>query len=132
MNSVGGINLQKTGDGISSIGACAYMVLKANHYSVNAKELSASKKSIYEMLDKYMDRPVNLSGISLEQALYFVSNGKAVIAMTGKQTAVVINGYTQSTVTLLNPNTGKEETVSRSQAENIFKEAGNHFISYMS
>lgn len=132
MNSIGGINLQKSGDGISSIGACAYMVLKSNHYSVDAKELTSSKKSVYEMLDKYMDRPVNLYGITLEEALYFVSSGKAVIAMTGGSQAVVISGYTVQNVTLLNPNTGKEETISRKQAEDIFAAAGNHFISYMS
>ncbi len=132
MNSIGGISLQKTGDGINSIEACAYMVLKANHYSVKAKDLGNHKKSVYEMLDKYMDRPVNLSGISLEQALYFVSSGKAVIAMTGVTEAVVISGYTQQTVTLLNPNTGREETVNRRQAEEMFEAAGNHFISYMS
>ncbi len=132
MNRVAGINLQKTGDGISSIGACAHMVLKANHYSVDAKELTATGKSVYGMLDKYMDRPVNLSGVNLEQALYFVSGGKPVIAMTGDSSAVVISGYDQSTITILNPNTGKEENVGRKQAEDIFKAAGNHFISYMS
>ena len=78
-----------------------------------------------------MEEPVNLTGASLEQVLYFVSNNKYVIAMTGASTAVVISGYDTKNVTVYNPDTGKVETYKRSQAEKIFQENGNSFFSYL-
>lgn len=131
MNTVGGVSLQKASSEITCISACAYMVLKANHYSVSASELSKSGLSVYDMLAKYMHRPVNLSGITLDQMLYFVSSDKPVIAMTGSNSAVVVIGYTPREVSVYNPNLGKEETYSMSNAKAIFKRGGNRFISYM-
>ena len=130
-NSIGGITMTKAGEGVSNLAACAHMVLKQNHVDVEAKELSGGEKSVYDMLASYMERPVNLKGCTLEQVLYFVSGNKPVIAMTGKNRAVVIAGYTERTLYLYDPATGKRQTVSRFQYEEIFKNADNCFISYM-
>ena len=86
---------------------------------------------MYNMLAEYMPKPMNLKGCTLEQVLYFVSSNKAVIAMTGNNKAVVISGYTGSVLYLYDPADGKRKTVSRSQYETIFKNAGNRFVSYM-
>lgn len=131
MNSVAGIEMRQESGKVSNLAACAYMVLKANHFSVSAEKLSAKNRSIYEMLQQYMEEPVNLNGTTLEQALYFVSSGKYVIGMTGKSTAVVISGYDTKNVTYYNPQNGKQETVSRTQMESVFQSAGNRFVSYL-
>ena len=107
------------------------MVLKKNHFTVDAKKLSQKNKPVYSMLSEYMTTPMNLKGCTLEQVLYFVSNNKAVIGMTSDNQAVVISGYTARQLYLFNPNNKKEVTVSRSEYEHIFKNAGNRFISYM-
>ena len=131
MNSIAGIEMQKSGGDISGLAACVSMVLKANHIAIDASVLSKKKSAVYPMLAKYMEEPVNLTGASLEQVLYFVSNNKYVIAMTGDSTAVVISGYDTKNVTVYNPDTGKVETYKRSQAEKIFQENGNSFFSYL-
>lgn len=51
--------------------------------------------------------------------------------MIGDRKAVVIGGYTESQLTIYNPQDGKKETVSRTQYEKIFEDAGNYFIGYM-
>lgn len=130
-NSIGGMEMQAAGKDVTNLAACAYMVLKLNHVSVTAKELSAKNKSVYDMLAQYLWQPMNLKGCSLEQVLYFVSNNKPVIAMTGDSEGVVISGYNTTQLHLYNPKTGREATVSRSEYEAIFKAAGNRFISYM-
>jgi hypothetical protein len=132
MNTISGIEKVQVGNGINNIGACAYIVLKSNHVSVDAKELSASGQSIYDMLEKHLERPVNLSGATLDQVIYFVSNGKPVIGMTSSNSAVVITAYSQTSVTYYNPSNGQSSTVSRKQAAEMFKSAGNAFVSYMS
>lgn len=104
---------------------------KAKHINADARELTKKNIPVYEMLAKYMTRPVNLKGCTLEQVLYFVSNNKPVIAMTAADKAVVIGGYTTTQLYLYNPDTGREATVNRSEYERIFKNAGNQFVSYM-
>ena len=131
MNNIGGLEMTKEGNGVSNLGACAYMILKQNHFTVDARELSAANKSIYEMLASYMPETINLKGCTLEQVLYFVSNNKAVAVSTGTGKAVVISGYTSSQLYLFNPEKNKEVKVSRSEYEKIFKQAGNQFVSYM-
>lgn len=131
MNSIAGIEMCQTSNKISNLAACTYMVLKANHFSISPQKLSAKKQSIYQMFQQYMSEPVDLSGVTLEQALYFVSSDKYVIGMTGNSTAVVISGYDTKTVTVYNPQSGKRETFSRTQAEEMFKNAGNRFVSYL-
>ncbi len=131
MNSIAGIEKTKSNARISNPAACAYMVLKANHVDADAEELTKLKRPIYDMLLEYMEHPINLTGITLEQAIYFVSSGKAVIGMTGKNTAVVISEYTQTSVTVIRPESGKSEKISRSQANHMFEDAGNIFIGYM-
>ncbi len=130
-NSIGGLEIREKGDGVSNLAACAYMVLKQKHINADARELTKKNIPVYEMLAKYMTRPVNLKGCTLEQVLYFVSNNKPVIAMTAADKAVVIGGYTTTQLYLYNPETGREATVNRSEYERIFKNAGNQFVSYM-
>lgn len=131
MNSIAGLEMKKASSKVSNLAACAYMVLKANHFSVDAEAMSAKNRSLYQMLGQYMDEPVNLTGATLEQVLYFVSSDKYVIAMTGKATAVVISGYDTKNVTYYDPATGKTETVSRTEMQKMCEDAGNKFVSYI-
>lgn len=131
MNSVAGLEMQEATSKVSNLAACAYMVLKANHFSVDAQKMSAKNRSLYEMLGQYMNEPVNLTGLTLEQVLYFVSSGKYVIGMTGKSTAVVICGYDTKTVSTYNPANGKKETIGRAEMEKTFHDAGDKYVSYL-
>lgn len=131
MNSIAGIEMQKAQGQISGFAACVSMVLKANHVSVDATALSKKKSAIYPMLAQYMEEPVNLTGATLDQVLYFVSNNKYVIAVTDDSTAVVISGYDTKNITVYNPVSGKVETYKRTQAEKLFKDNGNSFFSYL-
>ncbi|MCD8023065.1 MAG: hypothetical protein LUF30_08875 [Lachnospiraceae bacterium] len=74
---------------------------------------------------------VDLTGCTLEQVLYFVSEGKAVIAAT-ETGSVIITGYDDyGNLILLNP--GEEETYYYGPNDSLalFEAAGNIFISYL-
>lgn len=130
-NEIGGMELTKAGNGVSNLAACAHMVLKANHYDVKAKDIVTKGKSAYDILAKYIQRPMNLKGCTLDEVLYFVSGNKPVIAMVSDKQAVVIAGYNNMQLMLYNPQNNTKATVSRSEYEKIFKNAGNRFVSYM-
>lgn len=76
-------------------------------------------------------RMVTLSGATLDEVLYFVFRGAPVYAMKNRTDAVVITGYNASNITIYEPVTGKYKSLSLREAEEMFEEAGNIFLSYL-
>lgn len=130
-NSIGGMDPVKAKGKVTNLDACVYMVLKQNHLDVTVEELAEEKKPVYDLMAEYMEKPMNLKGCTLEQILYFVSSNKPVIAMVEDDKAVVITGYDTRKLYLNDPDTGRRLTVSRTQYEKTFEEAGNRYVSYM-
>lgn len=128
---IGQIEPQYAADGVSSIGASLAMLLKYNQITASARELSSLDQSIYQVLRENLSSPINLTGCTLEEVLYFVSNSRPVIAMKDGEHAVLIVGYDESSVTYIDPGaaTTKKESLTRAAA--MFEKAGNVFISYM-
>ncbi len=113
----------------SSIQQATQMLLQAAQVTAEAKDLKG--KSILSMLKPYLDQPVNLTGCTVDEILYFVSGEKPVIGMIDNDHAVLITEYTSSTVTWMDPVTHHAKTVSLAAAERIFKNAGYRFVSYV-
>ncbi len=84
-----------------------------------------------KMLRSHLDTPVNLTGCTVDEILYFVSSEKPVIAMESSGHAVLIIGYDSSSVTWMDPATHRKRKVSLNQAEHMFKQAGYVFVSYV-
>lgn len=133
-NQIGNISTIRTGNGVNSKGACLAMLLKYNHIKADASKLSESDKSAYRLLKRKMGERatvVNLNGCTLDEVLYFVSGNRPVIAWTSEDNAVLITEYTESTVTYVNPGSGKAEKKGITAASDMFKAAGNAFVSYV-
>lgn len=121
-----------TGGGVNSIGASLSMLLQVNGVTADAYALSSGDSSIYEKLKGSMSKqPVNLTGCSLTEVLYFVSGSRPVIAMKGASQAVLITGYDETHVTYIDPALHRTVRTSITQAENMFEQAGNLYISYL-
>ncbi len=130
-NTVSGITNVKAGGNVRSVDACAYMLLKSMYISVDMDDIAGKNMSILEILKQHIDTPVNLSGCTLDEVLYFVSGGKPVIAMKDSHNAVLITGYTINTVTIYDPSTGITSSMYHNNANAMFEAAGNVFVSYM-
>lgn len=115
---------------VSSIKASTHMLLQAAQITTSVSNLKGS--SIMKMLRSYLDTPVNLTGCTVDEILYFVSNERPVIAMLDNSHAVLITGYTSSTVTWMDPASHSSTTVSLNRAESTFEKAGYIFVSYIS
>lgn len=129
-HTIPGISKISTGNGVNSVGACMAMVLKLEHQNVSAKELTESGGSIYRTLKKYME-PLQLTGCTLDQVLYYVSGNRPVIAMKDKEHAVLITGYDEGHITYMDPAVNKSSTITMTRAEEMFKAGKNMFIAYM-
>lgn len=128
--TIGQITRVPVSEAVDSIGACLYMVLHYNHISADAKTLTAEGKSIYNVMKANLQSPVNLTGCTLDEVLYFVSAGSPVIAMKDGNNAVLITGYDESTITVIDPQ-GHLSKLSMKSGETLFANAGNIFISYI-
>ena len=119
-------------EGKGSIDSCVRMLINSSHSQVPQDvEFDFENESITGILKKNMKAtPVNLTGASLDEVLYYVSNGRPVIAMASSTKAVLITGYTGSTVTYIDLKNGtvKKKT---SEAKKMFSGVGNVFISYV-
>ena len=127
---LGQVKKTSVSQSVDSVGACLYMVLHYNHISTDAESLTKAGKSIYNVLQENLESPVNLSGCTLDQVLYFVSSGSPVIAMKNGGSAVLITGYDENSVTVADPQ-GHLGKISMKNAESLFEDAGNIFISYV-
>ena len=116
-------------DGSGSLKACTQMLLQAAQITTTTSELKG--KSTLSMLKRYLDFPVNLTGCTVDEILYFVSGSKPVIAMTGNTSGVLIMAYTTTDVSWMDPNTMQRRTMSIAAAEEYFKQFDYKFISYV-
>ena len=75
--------------------------------------------------------PIRLTGISLDDALYYVYTGRPVVAMTNREDGVLIYGYNTFNIMFINPKSQKVEKMGLQDANDLFEQAGNVFISYL-
>ncbi|MCD8151880.1 MAG: hypothetical protein LUD71_02155 [Clostridiales bacterium] len=116
------------GEGSSSQAMALSILLRRVNASVDADALLAAGESVYEILSENVSggAAYNLTGCSLEQTLYFVGIGYPVYAVQNRQ-AVLITGYTESTVTIYDPLTDSSDTETITAATEAFSAGGNVF-----
>ena len=67
--------------------------------------------------------------MDFDDILYYIDRGNPVIAIKDDNKAVLIVAYTPQNIEVMDVKTGKKSLMGKKEAENIFKEAGNIFIS---
>ena len=74
---------------------------------------------------------LDLTGCTMDEVLYYISNGAPVFAMTGSENAVLLIGYDSTHVTIFDPALGSSYRKSIEEADQMFEEAGSIFFSYI-
>lgn len=120
-----------TSNDVNSIGACLKMVIRYKKGSSSSVE-NVGGQSIFQGLKENLKYPpINLTGCTLDEVLYYVSSGRPVIAMKDKNNAVLIIGYDEYYITIIDPQAKTTSKITLSKAVELFGLAGNVFISYM-
>ncbi len=111
---------------------CLQQMLIYQGVTVTRDQLSIKNSSAYEVLKQYSkNTPVRLTGITLDDALYYVSKGRPVLAMTDSDDAILIYGYDTFNIMVVNPATGSRVKIGIQDSTQMFEEAGNVFLSYL-
>lgn len=118
--------------GLTSNKACAKMLLANSGVNVTVDQIGDKKRSIMDILTQYMKKdPVNLTGSTLDEVLYYVSEGRAVIAVKNNGQAVLITGYDEFNITMVDPELGRTWKEGHKDSSKMFEQAGNVFISFI-
>ena len=72
---------------------------------------------------------MDLTGCSLEETFYYISNGAPVIGMVDGTNAVLLMGYDEVSVSYMDPSSGSIEKKGLKASAEMFEAAGNVFIS---
>jgi hypothetical protein len=116
----------------NTIETCIKILLNYQKVNVATGKLSLKDSSAYDVLKKYSKyTPIRLTGITLDDALYYVSEGRPVIAMIDISNAVIIYGYDAFNITVFDPQTNKSKKIGIGDSANMFADAGNVFLSYL-
>lgn len=120
-------------DGGSSLGICLTQMLTAAGYTVDAKPLLAQGEPPLSILNKYVEGDVlDLTGLSVDQVLYYVSRGYPVLAVLGENKGVLIVGYDEFNVLILDPSNSTEPyKKGLNDSREYFDGLGNNFISFV-
>lgn len=125
------LSVEPNYSGETSLESCLNMIRGYLSGKNIERSMVSDNSLLSEMSDYIRATAVNLTGITLDEALYFINKGRPVIAMKSNMEAVLITGYDSFNITIIDPSAGKTSKVSLQTAEEMFEEAGNIFISYI-
>lgn len=115
-----------------SLAGCISMIAGVNGKSVRPSEVDGDSKYPAALMEEYCEvNPLNLTGCSTDEVLYYISQGSPVLAKYSKSRYVILMSYNSTKIRYLDPVTGKSTAVGREELSDTLKKAGNVFYSYL-
>ena len=117
----------------NSLGVCLDTMLAQEGIMRNSSYLLTQGENAVEILENNLENAqvLELTGCALDDVLYYVDKDIPVMVRLGQQKAVLITGFNDSEVVILDPDAGTLSKMKKKQAETIFEEAGNYYITYV-
>lgn len=94
------------------------------------EEGQTSLNACLTYMEQYDAQRMDLAGCSLSQVMYVINRGMPMIAMLDTEHAVLIVGYNWCDMYYIDPDTGRECSMSQSQFAEVTEAAGNTFIGF--
>ena len=132
-NQIMAIKEESVTDQKNSLTVCLDNILRHAGITRNTEYDLAQGKTAIQILEENMTgvQVLDLSGCSLDAVLYYVNQDIPVLAILEDCEAVLVTGFNEFNVVIMEPSTGKLYKKGMNDATTWFAENGNHFISYM-
>ena len=132
-NQIMAIKEESVTDQKNSLTVCLDNILRHAGITRNTEYDLAQGKTAIQILEENMTgvQVLDLSGCSLDAVLYYVNQDIPVLAILEDGEAVLVTGFNEFNVVIMEPSTGKLYKKGMNDATTWFEENGNHFISYM-
>lgn len=113
---------------VQSLSAMLKYYGKERSVSALMTEQNTPKSILIESIED--KKVLDLTGCNEEEILFYLSEGSPVFAMTDRNSAVLLVGYSASNIYYYNPELGTTNSMSHESASELFENAGNVFFSY--
>ena len=117
----------------NSVAVCLDTIFKFEGMVRNSEHLLAMEKSVADILEENLEgvQVLDLAGCNLDAMLYYLNQDLPVMALLKNGEAVLVTGFNDSQVVIMEPTTGKLYKKSMSESSEWFEENGNCFITYV-
>ena len=127
--------IRETGleDGESSLAVCLDTIFGYEGLARNSDYLLSRGQSVMEILEDNLEdaQILDLTGCSVDAVLYYVNRNIPVLALMRDGEAVLITGFDEYNIILLEPAIGRLYRMGLNDATERFSENGNCFITYI-
>ena len=108
------------------------MIAAVNGNEAAPESIDIGKGSIEQLMKKYSGHTArNLTGCTVDEILYYVSQGSPVLAKLNSNRYVIVMSYNATKIRYLDPVTGKSTAASRTDVTNRLEKSGKVFYSYI-
>lgn len=117
----------------SSLEVCLDVILTYEGVTRNTGYLLEQGKTVAEILQENLEnvQVLELTGCSLSSVLYYPDREIPVLALLEDGNVVLITGFNERNVVLMDPQTGQVSRMGLNDATAWFEENGNMFVSYV-
>lgn len=117
---------------VGSVQAAVAMLLSKKGITAKISPEQA-RRPVAEILEQYVPgRVLSMSGVSLDEVLYYIWKGQPVLALTGEEKkAVVLVGYTARDVIYYDPEKGRRMTLEKGAAQKLFGGGTGFYFSFL-
>lgn len=117
----------------NSLAVCLDTIFQLEGLVRNSGYLLTQGNSVLEILEDNLPdaRILDLTGCSLDALLYYVNQDLPVLAMLRNGEAVLITGFNETSVVVMEPSTGKLEKRGMADTGEWLEDNGNCFITYI-
>jgi len=131
-NQIMAIKEQSVSDTKGSLAVCLETILRFEGITLDAQEALDNGETAVEILGNNLHdaRVVDLTGCNLDTILYFTNRDIPVLATLEDGEAVLVVGFNQYNVVIMEPKTGKLYKKGMNDSTQWFEENGNQFVTY--
>lgn len=116
-----------------SLSICLDTMLAYEGVMRNSEYMLRSGETIYSILENSLEntQALDLTGCSLDAALYYVNKDIPVLVRLEDGTAVLLIGFNEMNTVIMNPESGTIYKVGMNDSKEWFEQNGNRFITYI-
>ena len=117
----------------NSLAVCLDTILGFEGIVRNSADLLARGQTVMEILEENLENAqiLDLTGCNLDSVLYYVNQDIPVLAMLDNGEAVLVTGFNEFNVVIMDPVSGTLEKKGMNDSAKWFEENGNHFVTYI-
>lgn len=127
------LSVNEGDENAGSLAQCLSMILKYEGKTASVSERIESGEEPLSILQELLPdaRVLDLTGCGVDAMVYYISEGKPVLAMTGEKEAVLLVGYSGSNISYYDPATQRVRSISMEEADRMFSASGNTYLGYI-